>query len=275
MFRAVATALAIVVCLDSTPISETIDWSGYQWRVRTSNGAEQGPGPNIFADGKDNVFVDEAGNLHLRIVKDSKGRWTCAEVSTTASLGYGTYEWEVASRYDNLAKNVVGGLFTYNSPENVARQIGKKVGDAIPDTPHEIDIEFTGCWGDANLFYTTHDPDIKSPGVQFHQTLQGDFTTHRFTWSPDRIEWESYNGHVAGLSAPENPITEDRDIAERGKEAKYTYTGPVVPQDLDEKVHLNLWIFDESDKPKAPSDNQPQELILRSFRFTPLKVDDR
>ena len=51
---------------------------------------------------------------------------------------------------------------------------GGIVGNGKPDTPHEIDIEFTGAWGDANHFFTTHDPDIKSPGQGFFHSLDQD-----------------------------------------------------------------------------------------------------
>ncbi len=49
--------------------AETITWSGYEWTVRSSRGATQGPGPNIFSDSRDNVFVDAKGDLHLRITQ--------------------------------------------------------------------------------------------------------------------------------------------------------------------------------------------------------------
>jgi hypothetical protein len=74
-----------------------------------------------------------------------------AEIDLTQSLGYGTYQWELCSRYDRFPSNVAVGLFTYISPRSVARQTNGVVGNRKPDTSHEIDIEFTGAWGDANL----------------------------------------------------------------------------------------------------------------------------
>ena len=130
--------------------AETITWSGYEWKVRSSRGAAQGPGPNIFSDSRDNVFVDSKGDLHLRITQREDKKWVAAEIDLTQSLGYGTYQWELSSRYDRLPSNVVVGLFTYISPRSVARQTDGVVGNQKPDTPHEIDIEFTGAWGDAN-----------------------------------------------------------------------------------------------------------------------------
>ena len=250
--------------------AETLRWSGYEWNVRSSRGVSQGPGPNFFSDTAENVFVDDSGDLHLKIIQDSNGHWVCAELSTVQSLGYGTYEWELSSRYDKLATNAVLGLFTYNSPERVAGQTDGVIGNGIPDTPHEIDIEFTGVWGDGNLFFTTHDPDVSSPSVNFFQTLQGSYTTHRFVWRADQIRWESFNGHVAGQAAPTHPISEERKGLKIGQHAEHTYRGPVVPRDLDEKVHMNFWLFDDKEKVKKPADRKSQEVVIHSFRFTPM-----
>ena len=53
--------------------AETIRWSGYEWKVRSTGGAAQGPGPNIFSDSRDNVFVDSKGDLHLWITQREDG----------------------------------------------------------------------------------------------------------------------------------------------------------------------------------------------------------
>ena len=62
-------------------------FSGYDWKVRTIAG-DRG-GLNNLYDG-DNAWTDSHGALHLRIRKKA-GRWSCAEVELTRSLGYGTY----------------------------------------------------------------------------------------------------------------------------------------------------------------------------------------
>jgi hypothetical protein len=65
-----------------------LQFSGYDWKVRTI--ASDRGGLNNPYDG-DNAWTDEKGALHLRIKKTSQGRWSCAEVVLTRSLGYGTY----------------------------------------------------------------------------------------------------------------------------------------------------------------------------------------
>ncbi len=270
--------MRIIVCLFflvssglvDCAISKTFEWSGYQWRTRPTSDRTMGPGKNLWSDADENIFIDEKGDLHLKITQNEAGRWVCAEVSLVESLTYGTYEFELASRYDTLATNTVVGLFTYLSPSSVAKKTDKLVGDGTPDTPHEIDIEMTGSWGDANLFFTTHDPDIRSPSVNFFEKLKGDFTTHRFVWRPDQIVWSSFHGHVAGQTDPEFPIVEQRTGDAQGKKATWKYRGPVIPQDLDEHLMINFWIFSNNLPESVPADGKEQELVVHSFRFTPL-----
>lgn len=251
--------------------ARTLEWSGYQWNVRTSNGSKQGPGPNVFDDSTDCVFVDEEGLLHLKIIQNKQGIWTAAEVSLAKSLSFGTYVWEVASRYDQYGENTVAGLFTYLSPERVAAQTKGDVGNDIADTPHEIDIEFTKAWGKGHLYFTTHDPDVKSPSKNFYQPLEGDYTTHQFKWEPARIGWKSFHGHVAEIENPPYPILEQRPGKDLNNPAEHVYEGPVVPEDLDEVPIINLWLFGDNVSEEGPSDGKPQELILKSFHYTPLE----
>jgi hypothetical protein len=269
---AVCLTAAACATLQFAPAAtaRTIQWSGRTWHVRTSSGNPQGPGPNIFSDSTENVFVDQAGDLHLKIRKGPDNKWLASEVDLNQSLTYGTYEFEVSSRYDLFATNVVGGLFTYLSPESVASQTGGAVGNGIPDTPHEIDIEFTKAWSSGHLYYTTHDGDVPAPSVNFRQALAGDFTTHRFTWEPGRIIWESFHGHYAGVANPPFPIVDDRPGANAGKPARHIYTGPVVPKDLNEIPIINFWISATNAPVVGPTGGAEQEMIVHSFNFTPL-----
>src|SRR5271169_1509712 len=70
----------------ASPPSVSLRFSGYEWRVRDAPSSRGGA--NIY-DPK-NAWTDASGALHLRIAKAS-GKWTCAEVSLTRSLGFGTY----------------------------------------------------------------------------------------------------------------------------------------------------------------------------------------
>jgi len=82
-------AVEIVKGVGQMELAPTIPlhFSGYDWNVRTIAG-DRG-GLNNLYDG-DNAWTDVSGALHLRITKRA-GKWSCAEVDLTRSLGYGTY----------------------------------------------------------------------------------------------------------------------------------------------------------------------------------------
>lgn len=61
-----------------------IRWSELKWCVKSCD-TPCGPGPNYFSDSKENVRVDEDGQLHLRIVQ-SEGNWLCAEVADRVDI---------------------------------------------------------------------------------------------------------------------------------------------------------------------------------------------
>ena len=106
---------------------KTLSFSGRDWASRSIGLA--GPGPCNWTP--QNAWVDHDG-LHLKI-SISDDNWYTSEVWTTEQLGYGTYEWRVIGRIDQLDKNIVFGMFNYEGP----------------DGANEIDIEFSK-WGDAS-----------------------------------------------------------------------------------------------------------------------------
>lgn len=238
--QTVAVAIAVIVlATGATPLfaagkpgyPDKITWAGESWSVKTSRAAV-GPGPNVFAKG--NVSVDAAGRLHLRIAQNAAGTWTSAEIVGPRTYGYGTYTFELASPVHALDPNVVLGMFTWSDKPQYAHR--------------EIDIEFAR-WGDAddptNAQYVVQPHGAPGHLQRFAQPADST-STHRFTWAPGRIDWASFDS--AG-----NPI------------ASYTYAGSDVPRTGDERVRLNLWQFGG----RPPTDGQPIEVVVSSFRFTP------
>jgi hypothetical protein len=67
--------------------TKLLSFSGYDWNVRTIAG-DRGGLNNLYD--ADNAWTDASGALHLRIKKRA-GRWSCAELEISRSLGYGTY----------------------------------------------------------------------------------------------------------------------------------------------------------------------------------------
>src|SRR6476661_1125144 len=79
--------------------AQSIAFGGHNWQVRSGTG---GPGPNTFS--ASNVSLDASGHLHLRIAHDHN-LWTSAEVFTDAALGFGTYQFKIIGRPDQLDDN--------------------------------------------------------------------------------------------------------------------------------------------------------------------------
>ena len=206
-----------------------VTWGGGSWQVKTSN-APVGPGPNVFAAA--NVNVDANGFLHLRISQQA-GRWTCAEVIGPTSHGYGTYTFVVQTSLQGFDPNVVLGLFTWSDrPQYAHREIDIEVakwGNAADPTNAQFVVQ---PWDRAG-----HTVRVTEPG--------GTRTRQQFTWRAGQVTFVATR-------------------LDTGAEiARYTYNGTDVPRPGDERVRLNLWLFNGT----APAG--PAEVVVESFAFTP------
>mgnify|MGYP000863207142 CR=1 FL=1 len=223
----------------------TIGFSGYTWTVKSGDhlppGAPNGVGNNWSAS---NVSVGPTGDLHLKIT-NVNGKWYCAEISTTIPFGFGKFQWQVISRLDQLDPNIVLGLFTYPTPN---------VG---PDGTNEIDIEFAR-WGSPSHppgNYTVYPAVTGRPPTAhtFNFTLQGTYTTQRFTWQTKSMLFQSLHGHT------------DTNANEF---SRWTFAPRQPSKDIPQKpvpVHINLWLF----QGHAPTNQQPVEVVIHQFKFTP------
>lgn len=218
--------------------SRILSFSGYEWIVKSSE-IPITPGPNYFSDSKKSVWVDKKGQLHLRMTKRN-GRWYCAQVISIKSIGYGKYIFYLANRVDQLDKNVVAGLFTFdNAPEYKGR---------------EIDIEFSK-WGGLhpeNGLFVVQGRDARHRH-RFDIQLNGSYSTHSFIWRSQSVFFQSLHGHYA------SPPSNNHIIK------LWTYTGEDIPPPGNEKVRINLWLF----KGNPPLNNKGAEIIIKKFEFIP------
>ncbi|NGM62488.1 glycoside hydrolase family 16 protein [Sphingobacterium sp. SGG-5] len=218
------------------PIStdRIIEFSGYEWIVRTSNDNKVGPGPNYFSDSEDNVWVDDDGRLHLKIVRIG-GTWYCSGVILKKPLGYGKYVFYVGNDVSKLDQNIVAGLFTYFNDEE------------------EIDIEFSR-WSDPDnedSQFAVQPSHLVGNKVRYNLDLLTEYSTHAFNWQSDRIEFVSLQGH--GLA-----VNGDNLIHE------WTYRGDNIPPNRTaERLRMNLWLF----RGQVPSDSKTYEMIIDKFEF--------
>lgn len=212
----------------------TISWSSRPWFVRTGVG---GPDGNYWS--ANNVWVDASGYLHLKITK-SGSTWYCAEVYTTTALPYGKYQWWVNSRIDQLDKNVVFGLFSYGGVDGI----------------NEIDIEYAK-WGNSSSNIGNYGayPKVQGGGhvgATFPVSLNGSYTTQRFTWRSGSIYFQSLNGHYNDNSYQYKSWTTPSNWASK------------VPS-ISMPVHINLWLKNHT----PPSNGQPVEVVVQNFTFSP------
>lgn len=208
--------------------TRVINFSGYEWIVRTSDEKKEGPGPNLFSNSEENVWVDDEGRLHLKIAQRN-GHWYCGGVTLKHSQGHKKYVFYISSRVDQLDENVVGGLFTYKNDDE------------------EIDIEFSKWSNPTNQnSQFAIQPTANAENKQrYDMDLKTNRSTHFFDWKVNKIEFGSYQGHTL------NPETDAIINA-------WTYTGSDIPPLNDERLKMNLWLY----KGQSPTNAQPAEMII-------------
>jgi hypothetical protein len=239
-FKAAVSALALFLVYPAAGPAKTLQFAGYQWTVKAGNGL--GPGPCNWSDA--NAWVDASGYLHLKLSK-SGGTWSCAEVESVKRLGFGRYQFWVVGAIDELDPNVVLGLFDYPTP------------DVGPDTTNEIGIEMAR-WGNPsypNLNFTVWPsvPGASPAGRTYSFSLDGTFTTQRFTWRSNRLLFQSLNGHRNN---------------DKSEIARWDFVPRRPVRTLPQRplpVHLNLWLFEG----RPPTDGREVEIVIRSFVYRP------
>ena len=229
-------ALACLVLSTPAVAADPISFGGFNWQVRSDTGA---PGPNSFDPA--NVSVDKDG-LHLRIVQ-SGGKWTSAELVTTAPIGFGTYQFEVTGRPDQLDANVVFSLAS--APTD--------------DGSGGIDVVFSeggNYKNDKRLNWTVYPPAAGGKPAEKSKAiahLTSGASTHSFTWSQNGVSFETLDNYADSGRA----IADWNDTPKSGAEQAI----PQTPQ----PVHIGLWLNNGD----APRNGKPVEIVIRSFNFTP------
>jgi len=216
---------------ESGTFGRTVPFSGRSWAVKRSN-EPVGPGPNLFSDGAENVWVDADARLHLRITQRG-GRWRCAEVILDRSLGHGSYRFSIASNLAALDRNVVLGLFIWS--------------DDPAHNNTEIDIEFARRLDPSdstNAQYVVQPAERSGHLRRFTQPRSTEPTTHGFVWAGDHVAFQS-------TTARGRPIS------------SWDYVGSDVPPPGGEHARINLWL--QGGLP--PSDGHEVEVVLTAFSF--------
>lgn len=226
--------LGLFSFMSSSIAAKKIDFSGLNWQIR--NDGQGSPAANIWR--KDNVWLDEKGQLHLAIRKVGD-IWTCAELHTTEKFLYGKFEFEIIGRIDELDKNTVLGLFKYPT-------------EAEKDGLGEIDIEFAK-WSDeskgsGNFTVWSDIKGIAEKTENFKFNLQGTHTTHTFIRTAESVYFQSFHGHNS-----RNSIFE------------WIYSGDDLSK-TPMPIFINFWLF----RGQPPSNLQETEIIIKNVKFEKL-----
>lgn len=223
--------LLLTSCKEKEVYIGDIEFSGYTWLIKTSEG-KTGPGPNYFYYDNNSVFVDSDGRLHLRIQNRESKRYS-NEVVLSEHLGYGKYTIYIDALEHELDPNVVFGFFTYDLNYMFEKNYYHR----------EIDFEIAK-WGyedNENAQFTVQGPSPQAI-KRFSIGPKRDYTVS-FNWTADAVYFEIYE--------------DDNILIEN-----WSYEGYLVPEPGEESLRLNFWVF--NNEPKTNSDS---EIIISQFDF--------
>jgi hypothetical protein len=228
---------------DDFPGGTTLAFAGRTWRVKGPG--YYGPGPNVFSDDPDCVWVDADQRLHLTL-QDRGGVWTSTEVVLEEALGYGDYVITTEGRLDLLDPDAVLGLFLW--------QYGPcwDEGYLWWNPYNEIDIEYSRWTNPFNdlVQFVAQPYDFPGNIERFDMAFAaGEVVSHAMRWLPDRVEYRVWRG---------GPHDESAATLVHA----WTYTGPHVSRPEQPRLHLNLWKVGE-----APASDQ--EVVFTDFTFVP------
>lgn len=211
------------------PPSVTIPFSGYEWRVRDAPSSRGGWNPYSPS----NVWTDADGAMHLRINKTGQG-WTCAEVSLTRSMGYGTYRFVVRD-ISRLEPSQVFSLFTWD-------YAGGEQGN------REMDIEITR-WGDPsnrNAQYVVQPYHVAANVARF--SAPAGTLNHQFRWESGRVSFRT----VRGL-AEQSKVVAEHDFMSG------------IPSPGIESVRMNHYVY----RAGLPLEQNESEVVVERFEYLP------
>lgn len=230
---------------------DTIVFGGIRWLAR--NASERGePSNSLFSGKSTEVFVDDAGKLHLKINRRD-GYWYSVDIAADTALGYGTYAVFTETKFDAF-------------PQNVAFEFSITPDAAMDSyTPPSIAIQFTQLFENTSIsplrflvanieqnIIQERKERIFRPDQPFR--MAGLFSTHAMTWTPRHIEFASYHDH--GLPTPYLGALWDFT----GSPA----TGVRVPETTPTTVmRLRFW------SAGAPLGDTSIEVIIKKILFIP------
>jgi hypothetical protein len=215
-------------------------WEGQVWLGRESPLTTQMPNHNYWLATPQTVFTDDRGRLHL-VARQCGLNWCGAGIATTKrDYGYGTYRFVLDTPMKKLDPVAVVGMFTYNKDVKPSQQ--------------ESDVELSR-WGSPSPTAPNAQWAVQPwtwPGHLVKFTVpRSAVMTYEFTWRPRSVIFRARLGAKPGGTIVNS--------------WKSTAALPGTPVPGTE-VHINLWFQGG----QAPYSRTNQEVIFRSFTYTPL-----
>ena len=212
------------------PPPKIIHFSGYDWIARSAS-SDRGGVTNPYDPA--NVWTDQKGYLHLRM-DQRDGRWYCAEVNLTRSLGFGTYR-VVVQNSAHIGPSAVVSMFTYDE-------------GSVEEARRELDIELSR-WGNSagkNAQFVVQPFYVPENVVRFDAPPGR--MTYTFRWQPESATFMADRG-----SAPGAPAI-----------SQHVFTSG-IPQAMGQTVHIDLYNFHHA----GSSLQQPAEVVIEKFEYLP------
>lgn len=238
-----------------------LDFAGLKWAVKEAPVAV-GPGQNLFSDQPGDVFVDDAGELHLTVNFHDGFWWATEVILLEGPRGFGTYLFQTASRLDMLDVNITFGAFIWDSygdeetvPGSPNREFGfedSRWGDSSDPTNAQAVVQPFDVSG--NLYRYTI-PDLgAAPAL-----------TRFFRWRPQRINFVALSGYYSPSSYPRESVIDQFRYTEDAAVNRF------VPTRGRESFRFNLWpnnVELGGDPPPRPADEQSVEVVITDFKFS-------
>lgn len=209
-----------------------LHFSGYDWLVRATE-SDRGGEPNNYDP--ENAWVDKSGFLHLS-VGERNGNWSCAEISLTRSLGFGTYRFVVQDTAQ-LPPSAVVTLFTFDDIRS-------------EDNRNELDIELSR-WSDPtnkNAQFVVQPYYVAENVARFG--VPPGVITYSFRWQPGKVTFKSVRGT--------NPDSGAKPISE------HVFTSD-IPIPANETARMDIYDFHHL----VNHTHQPSEVVIEKFEYFP------
>lgn len=299
------------IIYDRRTANDFINFAGYRWEKKvtiddTYNwGGTFDPGGNWWGQGPGNISVDSNGKLHLSVFY-TNNFWSCSEVISYDSFGYGLYRFRVETNMSNFPARIILGMFTYSDDPG------------INNAHREIDFEFSNGAvvgeGTSNNWQNVIQPwNTAGNRMRFPAPPNMDKSVHEFLWTSNSVSFNNFSeysndiincqiisaptvsfnnsvnrGLYQGTSKintsanityqeglPDSQFFKANFVSLTGNPApfyKHTFTNG-IPQADQEKVHLNLWLHNGWSDGLIPG--QKYEVIISDFEFIPINIGNK